>query len=149
MNYKKYLFLAMICCAFAINAQNVSSLCCQNDDAEKATDLATALGTKGVTIADLSMQSPKLTKVPEELSALTDLKCLDLSFNRIATFSESFKKLTKLVCLDLSGNHYLQNLPAFLNDMHSLKVIRLQDLKWSEAKKKETEKAFPGLIFVW
>jgi len=90
-----------------------------------------------------------LTKIPEGLSVLTDLKCLDLSFNRIATFSESFKELTNLVCLNLSGNHYLQNLPAFLNDMPNLKVILLEDLKWGEAKKRETEKAFPGITFVW
>ena len=147
---KRCLFLVMMCWAFVVNAQDVNSLCCQNDnDAKTATDLETALQTSGLTVADLSLQRPKLTKVPEELSALTDLKCLNLSFNRIASFSESFKELTNLVCLDLSGNHYLQNLPAFLNDMPNLKVIRLQDLQWSEAKKKQTEKTFPGIIFVW
>jgi Leucine-rich repeat (LRR) protein len=140
----------MICWAFAVNAQDVDSLCCQNDKrSQKAKDLETALQKSGVTTVDLSLQSPKLTKIPEELSALTELKCLNLSFNRIASFPESFKELTNLVCLDLSGNHYLQKLPAFLNDMPNLKVIRLQDLKWSEAKKKETEQAFPGIIFVW
>ena len=146
---KRFLFLVMMCCAFAINAQDVSSLCCQDNDSEVAMDLESALNMSGLTVADLSLQTPKLTKVPEELSALTDLKCLNLSFNRIATFSESFKNLTNLVCLDLSGNHYLQKLPAFLNDMPNLKVIRLEDLKWGEAKKKETEKAFPGITFVW
>ena len=146
---KRCLFLAMICWAFVINAQDVDSFCCQNDDSKKVMDLETALKTSGVTIVDLSFQTPKLTKVPEELSALTNLKCLNLSFNRIATFFESFKNLTGLVCLDLSGNHYLQKLPDFLNEMPNLKVIRLEDLKWSEAKKRETEQAFPDIIFVW
>jgi Leucine-rich repeat (LRR) protein len=147
---RNYLFIVMMCAVFVANAQNVDSLCCRYDNsAAKASDLESALKNPKLTVADLSMQSPKLTKVPEELAVLTSLKCLDLSYNRIAGFSENFKNLVNLTCLDLSGNHYLQKLPAFLNEMPNLKVIQLKELNWSAAKKKEMEKTFPNITFVW
>jgi Leucine-rich repeat (LRR) protein len=148
----KFLFITLICCAFAVknaNAQSTTQFCCTFEDRNIVSDLETALQTPDLEILDLSMQSPKLTKVPEQLGALTKLKCIDLSYNRIATFSESFKKLVNLECIDLSGNHYLQKLPAFLNDMPNLKVIRIGELKWTDAKKKEVEQSFPKISFIW
>ncbi|MDL2262256.1 leucine-rich repeat domain-containing protein [Bacteroidales bacterium OttesenSCG-928-I21] len=148
---KKYLlFPLMLLIAFAANAQELDSLCCQHVPLhEKAMDLETALSMPNSIAADLSMQSPKITKVPEELAQLTNLQCLDLSFNRVSSFPDNFKNLENLQCLDLSGNHYLQKLPAFFNEMPNLKIVKLRDMNWSDSKKKETENEFPNITFVW
>jgi hypothetical protein len=58
--------------------------------------------------------------------------------------------LQKLECLDLSGNHYLNKLPDFLNEMPNLKVIKLQDMQEITAEKQEAlKKQFPNITFVF
>jgi len=129
-------------------AQDIETLCCQDaKPMDKIMELDDALrNIETATILDLSMQSPKITTIPEDVSKLSHVKCLDLSFNRIGVIPESFKNLENLTCLILSGNHYLQNLPTFLNELPNLKVIVLEDLKWSEAKRKETQEKFPNIL---
>ena len=127
--------------------------CCSEfveGDPELSIDLAEALeNPEMIIVLDLSLQEPKLTKVPEEVALLINLKCLDVSYNRITSFHESFKTLENLECLDVSGNHYLQKFPAFLNEMPNLKIVRHVGSIWSAAKKKATEAEFPNITFVW
>jgi Leucine-rich repeat (LRR) protein len=132
-----------------VKAQDTNQFCCQFQGFDLVSDMEIALKNPTLEILDLSLQVPKLTKAPETLSKLTKLKCLNLSYNRVATFPESFKELVNLECLDLSGNHYLQKLPAFFNDMPNLKVIRIEDLNWTETRRIGVEKAFPKITFIW
>ena len=130
-------------------AQDIETLCCKNaaplDRIMELDDYALK-NAEIITILELSMQSPKITTIPTDILKFKQLKCLDLGFNRISVIPESFKKLENLTCLILSGNHYLQNLPSFLNELPNLKVIVLEDLKWSEAKQKETQERFPNIF---
>ena len=139
--------------AFALTgyAQDAENLCCENISLfDVPTDLDEALSKKEKTILlDLSQQHPKLTKAPEALTQLPNLKCLNMSYNRLATFPENFKELQNLTCLDLSGNHYLQKLPDFFAEMPNLKIVKIKELNWSAAKKKEIEAKFPNIKFEW
>lgn len=136
---------------FFARAQENQTTCCGEwtfeeeiltlDEALQDPDKATKL--------DLSLQTPKLTKIPDEVTRLPNLECLLVSYNRVATFPADFTKLQKLCSIDLSGNYYLQSLPDFLNEMPNLKEIILKELKWSKEKKEATEKQFPHIRFVW
>ena len=144
---RKLMIALFMFAALNAGAQNSDSVCCEDIRMEdKTLELDRALKNPETVILDLSMQSPKITTIPEDVSKLSHLKCLDLSFNRIGTIPESFKNLESLTCLILSGNHYLQNLPTFLNELPNLKVIVLEDLKWSAAKQKETQEKFPNIL---
>jgi Leucine-rich repeat (LRR) protein len=147
---KLFLFISTVFVMMNAGAQVQDSLCCKDLPLkDRFFDLETALTMKEtVNILDLSMQSPKLTTVPAEVSRLHALKCLDLCFNRINAIPESFKNLTNLVCLNVSGNRYLPTLPAFLNELPNLKVIMAQDMNWSAAKKQEMKDRFPNIILV-
>ena len=133
------------------NAQDVNSLCCKDANfTEKTIGMEDALANpESVVIFDLSLQDPKLTTISEQISKFPNIRCLDVSYNRVGSIHPSIKNLEHLQCLDLSGNHYLQKLPDFLNEMPNLKVIKLEDLNWSENKKEQTVKQFPNIHFVW
>ena len=146
---RKLMIAFFVFAALNAGAQDIEMLCCKNaaplDRIMELDDYALKnVGT--ITILELSMQSPKITTIPADISKFSQLKCLDLGFNRISVIPESFKKLENLTCLILSGNHYLQNLPTFLNELPNLKVIVLEDLKWSETKQKETQERFPNIL---
>lgn len=151
MGKKYFLILSLLVAIPYLNAQNVDEICCKNASyEEKITDIETATSNiSGTSVLDLSMQDPKITVVPEIISNLVNLKCLDLSFNRVSTFHPSFVNLQKLECLDLSGNHYLQKLPAFFNDMPNLKVIKLQGLNWSADRQEKTKQQFPNINIIF
>ena len=92
---------------------------------------------------DLALQTPKLTVIPDYVFKMTDLKELDVAFNRIGVISQDILKLTKLETLHLSGNQYLTELPDFLAEMKSLKVIYFEGMgTWSQAKKDEAVQRF-------
>jgi len=147
--------ISFIICTVALTltvyAQDAKDLCCDNIPVyDVPMDLDEALSKKETTVSlDLAQQHPKLTKAPEELTQLPNLKCLNMSGNRLATFPENFKELQNLTCLDLSGNYYLQKLPDFFNEMPNLKIVKMKDLKWPAAKKKEIETKFPNITFEW
>ena len=147
--------ISFIICTVALTltayAQDAKDLCCENIPVfEVPIDLDEALSKKETTVSlDISQQSPKLTKAPEALAQLPNLKCLNMSYNRLSTFPENFKELQNLTCLDLSGNHYLQKLPDFFNEMPNLKIVKIKELSWSAAKKKEIEAKFPNITFEW
>ncbi|MDR3286760.1 MAG: leucine-rich repeat domain-containing protein [Prevotellaceae bacterium] len=145
---KSFLLLAFACVTSLYAQENI---CCENiPDYDVIIDLDEALSKKeSIVSLDISQQSPKLTKAPEALVQLPNLKCLNLSYNRLSAFPENFKELQNLTCLDLSGNHYLQKLPDFFNEMPNLKVVKIKELSWSAAKKKEIEEKFPNIKFEW
>jgi Leucine-rich repeat (LRR) protein len=131
-------------------AQNIDSavLCCDNVDVMRIEfSFDRALEQKDtLSRLDISMQHPKLTELPQELLQFSRLTYLNLGFNRLTTVSPLLARLRGLQCLDLSGNYNLSNLPAFLNTMPKLKVIRLQDMPhWSAKKKEEMQKKFPNV----
>jgi len=153
MKMKKFfLIFALLTVVCFVRAQIGSSWCCLEFDGGPAfsDNLVEALkAPKTILTLDLSLQTPKLTKIPEQVALLVNLKCLDVSFNRVSEFPENFKTLKNLACLNLSGNMYLQKLPAFLNEMPNLKEVRMEGLKWSIAKQKSTEAEFPNIRFFW
>ncbi|MDR0872352.1 MAG: leucine-rich repeat domain-containing protein [Prevotellaceae bacterium] len=146
---KKLILLLAFACTASLYAQE--NICCENiPDYDVVIDLDEALNNKeSIVSLDLAQQSPKLTKAPASLVQLPNLQCLNLSYNRLSEFPENFKELQKLTCLDLSGNHYLQKLPDFFNEMPNLKVVKIKELNWSAAKKKEIEAKFPNIKFEW
>jgi len=149
---KKIIFtISAFVFALASYAQNAEKLCCEDiPEYDVIIDFDEALSKKETTISlDISQQSPKLTKAPEELAQLPNLQCLNLSYNRLSTFPENFKELQNLTCLNLSGNHYLQKLPDFFAEMPNLKIVKIKELNWTAAKKKEIEAKFPNITFEW
>ena len=146
---KIILFCSFFALMFATNAQNIEKMCCQNVDFYLITTEASEIDSNS-TMIDLSMQQPKLTTIPDCVMKATNVTYLNVSFNRVASIPENFKELQKLECLDLSGNHYLNKLPDFLNEMPNLKVIKLQDMQEITAEKQEAlKKQFPNITFVF
>ena len=148
---KLLFFVVFLSVHLGMCAQSIDSYCCSDAHrSERVKEIELALADiENTIILDLAMQSPKITVVPEQVSALVNLKCLDLSFNRVSSFPKSFVDLQSLECLDLSGNHYLQQVPSFFKEMPNLKVVKLEDLNWSESKKEKTCEQFPDIIFVF
>ena len=149
---KKNIFsICTVALSLTAYAQNAENLCCQDvPEYDVIIDFDEALSKKETTLSlDISQQNPKLTKAPEALTQLPNLKCLNLSYNRLSAFPENFQELQNLTCLDLSGNHYLQKLPDFFSEMPNLKVVKIKELNWPAAKKKEIEAKFPDITFEW
>jgi len=92
---------------------------------------------------NLSLQTPKLTQIPDRVFNMRGLKILDLGYNRIGTISRQILNLSQLEVLILSGNQYLNELPEFLGEMKNLRTIYLQGMgTWSEQKKYNTVNRF-------
>jgi hypothetical protein len=92
---------------------------------------------------DLSLQTPKLTQIPDEVFNRTELRILDVGYNRIKSIPTRILNLSRLEVLVLSGNQYLSELPDFLGEMRSLKTIYLEGMgTWSEQKKLSTVDRF-------
>ena len=92
---------------------------------------------------DLSIQHPKLTKIPSYVFNMTNLRELDVSGNRIGIITRDILKLTNLEILNLGGNLYLKELPDFLMNMESLKTIYFEGMRtWSQAKQDEAVRRF-------
>ena len=151
MTKKIFIVSTLFFALTATYAQKAENLCCQDIRShEKMMTIDEAISRKATVYAlDLSLQHPKLTSAPEALAKLTYLRCLNLSFNRVSTFPPSFKNLQNLTCLDLSGNHHLQRLPDFFAEMPNLKIIRMEDLNWTSARRQEIEARFPNITFEW
>lgn len=100
-----------------------------------------------VTVLDLAMQSPtKLTTLPPEIGKLTNLECLDISFNRISTLPMEMKELKKLKKLNLSGNRYLSKVPEVLKEMPWLEEINFTGIpEWSKEKCDAAKAALPNV----
>lgn len=76
---------------------------------------------------DLSLQSPKLKSIPEEVYSFVNLKYLEIGFNQVGSISEDILKLSKLEVLGLSGNKYLKTVSEKIAQMPALKEIHLKD----------------------
>ncbi len=88
---------------------------------------------------DLSLQTPKLTQIPDYVFGMRGLKILDVSYNRIGFISKQILNLSQLEILILSGNQYLHELPDFLGEMKNLRTVYLQGMgTWNEQKKYAT-----------
>jgi len=128
---KKKLFLSLISFCFLsfIRAQDIPCL-----GEEKYTSLEEALVEPDQVIyLDLSMSRPKLTAVPKEVAKFKNLKCLDVSFNRIAKIPEEIKACKELKNLNLAGNRYLSKLPEVLKELPNLEEVNVTDIpEWSE-----------------
>ncbi len=131
---RKVVFLMLLLVA------NYSGIFAQYDSSERI--IPPQEFTEGDSL-DMALQSPKLTLIPEKVFNMTNLRILDLSFNRIGTINPKILNLTKLETIYLSGNQYLTSLPDFLTEMKSLKTIYLEGMgTWSKAKKQETVNRF-------
>ncbi|MFV0471913.1 MAG: hypothetical protein ACK5L7_07765 [Paludibacteraceae bacterium] len=131
-----------------VKQEEMDSNCCPDlYSPQKATTMEEAMEYgDSVRYLDVSFQTPKLTAIPKEVGLLSSLMCLDVSYNRVAGIPREILNCTKLVCIDLTGNQYLQDLPNFLNEMPTLKIIRLKDLQFFTSIKKEIlKKKFPNI----
>jgi hypothetical protein len=98
---------------------------------------------------DLGMQTPKLTAVPKEVGLFTNLECLDVSYNRVASIPDEIKNCTKLKTLILTGNRYLTKLPPILKEVPSLKKVDVSGIpEWSPAKRKAAKDLLPKVNVV-
>lgn len=75
---------------------------------------------------DLSMQDPKLTKIPEEIYRFTNVKLLDVSFNRVASIDDGIVALKNLEVFNCSGNHYLKKFTGKLGELPKLKHLNIK-----------------------
>jgi len=75
---------------------------------------------------DLSMQSPKLTQTPNESYEFSNMKMMDLSFNRIASVEDGIGNLKNLEVLNLEGNQYLTSISDEIGKCESLKELNIK-----------------------
>ncbi|MFZ5857183.1 MAG: COR domain-containing protein [Chloroflexota bacterium] len=68
--------------------------------------------------------SARITELPDNIGNLTNLKLLDLSFNKLHDLPESLINLTKLESLDLSRNEFTK-LPELVGDLCSLRTLNV------------------------
>ena len=82
---------------------------------------------EGTLYLDLSLQSPKLQKIPEGVYSLKNLKYLELGFNQIGSVDDRVLELTNLEVIGLDGNKYLKSVSDKLLSVSSLKELHLKD----------------------
>ena len=66
----------------------------------------------------------KLEYIPESIENLTELKVLNLSYNKLTSLPDTFKNLKKLILIDLSWNEFVE-IPRIIQKLPSLKVLNL------------------------
>jgi Leucine-rich repeat (LRR) protein/GTPase SAR1 family protein len=88
-------------------------------NAEKKIEEAQRLGA-----TNLSLSGMEITELPESLGQLTQLKALDLRYNKLSPLPESLGQLTQLKALDLSYNQ-LSSLPESLGQLTQLQALDL------------------------
>ncbi|MBA0638448.1 hypothetical protein Godav_029551 [Gossypium davidsonii] len=78
-----------------------------------------------LTVLDLS-RNLRLRVLPEGISQLVCLQCLDLSFTGMSELPVGLKSLTKLKMLDLSHMHNLRKIPQHLiSSFSQLQIFRM------------------------
>ncbi len=82
---------------------------------------------EGALYLDLSLQSPKLTKIPADVYKLKNLKYLELGFNQIGALDDGISELSSLEVIGLDGNKYLKAVSAEVYEMKNLKELHLKD----------------------
>ncbi len=91
-------------------------------------NLSDALTDKeGTLYLDLSLQSPKLQKIPKEVYSLNNLVYLELGFNQINAVDDGIGKLEKLEVLGLDGNKYLKSISAEMYSLLYLKELHVKE----------------------
>lgn len=135
-----FLFVISLCLFANVQAQNMA---CISD--KKYSSLEEALAEPDqVVYLDLSMSRPKLTAIPKEVAKFPNLKCLDVSFNRVAKIPDEIKACKKLKILNLAGNRYLAKLPALLKELPNLEEVNVTDIpEWSEETRAEAKQMLP------
>lgn len=145
---KKLLFILFFVCIGFCDLQAQSLLMSDSSDYCPGVivyeDLEEALESpQEVVKLDLSMQ--KLTKISPDIAKLTNLECLDLSFNRFSDLPQELKQLKKLRYINLAGTRFLTKVPAVLKELESLQIVDLRDHpEWSEKQYTEAEKTLSG-----
>lgn len=89
---------------------------------------------EGALYLDLSLQSPKLTKIPEDVYKLKNLKYLELGFNQIGAIDDGISQLANLETLGMDGNKYLKIVSAEIYSMPGFKELHLKDTGLSETQ---------------
>lgn len=100
-------------------------------------------------VIKLDIAMKKLTKISPDIGKLTNLECLDLSFNRISDLPAEFSELKKLRFLNLTGTRYLPGLPKVLSELPGIEVIDISDHpEWSPAQFENAKKMLPDVEFI-
>jgi Leucine-rich repeat (LRR) protein len=73
---------------------------------------------------ELILWNMELTELPEALNQLTQLRSLDVSYNRLISLPECFNDLTRLESLDISNNQLIK-LPDSLSNLIQLQWLYL------------------------
>lgn len=83
----------------------------------------TATQGKIIMMSPLTM-APELTELPAEMCAITDLKQINITSNKIASIHPDIKNLQDLEKLNLNGNQ-LTSLPAEIGELKKLETLNL------------------------
>ena len=89
---------------------------------------------EGTLYLDLSIQSPKLQRIPVGVFQLKNLKYLELGFNQVGSIDDRILELNQLEVLGLSGNKYLKSVSDKVFSMAQLKELHLKDTGLSSAQ---------------
>ncbi len=93
--------------------------------AEKKIEEAHRTGSTTLDLSGKPSEKPKfLTKLPESLSQLTQLKSLDLSFNKLTELPNWLCQLNQLQSLSLSHNQLIE-LPEWIGQLKQMKSLNL------------------------
>jgi len=86
---------------------------------------------KLTSLEHLILQNNAITSIPAELSALKNLRVLDLGMNQISgNLPESIAELTNLVWLQLSDNEFEGEIPvSYFNNLSNLNFFNVQSNK--------------------
>lgn len=107
-------------------------------------NLADALAdAEGALYLDLSLQSPKLAMVPEDIYKLKNLKYLELGFNQIGALDDGIGQLSALEVIGLDGNKYLKVISAEVYSMTALKELHLKDTGLSDTQLEVVKSRLP------
>ena len=138
--------IILILCIYFINT-NVQALddVCVNEKTYRSIDAALKHADQVVKL-DLAMQDPKLTSIPKAVAKFPNLRCLDVSFNRISRIPNEILACKKLQTLNLTGNRYLIKMPIILKKLISLKTVYVKGIpEWSQTKRKEAINMLPNV----
>tara|TARA_B100001758_G_C18214059_1_gene506672 strand:- start:394 stop:840 length:447 start_codon:yes stop_codon:yes gene_type:complete len=129
----KKLTVLILLALFTINTGFVDMISDCVSEGETFYSLSEALkNPEEVKKLDISMN--KLKIIPGDIGKLTNLECLDLSFNTFSTLPKELVLLKKLKYLNIAGTRYMPKIPDVVFKIKSLEILDIQDHpEWNKA----------------
>ena len=96
-------------------------------------------------VINLILNYKKLTKLPETIKELTELKKLDLQRNELNSLPESIGELTALKKLNLTHNKF-RKLPGSLWTLNNLTELKLNNNPWEDDSRNIVNNSIPIIL---